>query len=196
MVKKRPVSERRGTQTPLGERGYPDPGSAGAAAEDAEECLEVEVGAVVAVAVEVGGATGGAAVAAEAGEEGFDVGVGAGVTIVVEVRGGAAGAEDEGEGLAVPAVGARTLACGAGAEADGVRALAECAGEGVCGGDAAFAVAEDACLRIEGSQNLRKCSATPDTASASGYASKKSAIWLTILTRSSCCIVNRPSRTR
>src|SRR3954466_5095008 len=72
-------------------RNVPDPapwrgllvrvGSAGAAAQDTEEGLDVEVGAGVAVTVEVGGAAGRAAVAGEAGEEGGDVGIGAGVAV-------------------------------------------------------------------------------------------------------------------
>src|SRR5262245_26091606 len=61
--------------------------SAGVAGQDAEEGLDVGVGAAVTVAVEVGRAAGRAAGAAEAGKEGLDVGVVADIPIAVEVRG-------------------------------------------------------------------------------------------------------------
>src|SRR5262245_49051033 len=77
-------------------RGGP-PWSAVAAGQDAEERLDVGVGADVAVAVKVGGGAAGRgrAVAAQAGEEGLDVEVGADVTVAVEVGAAAlAGAGD------------------------------------------------------------------------------------------------------
>src|SRR5689334_12006281 len=63
------------------------------ASEDAEEGLDVCVGAHIAVGVEVSAEAeaGGAAVACKTGEEGLDVGVGAGVAITVEVGGAADG---------------------------------------------------------------------------------------------------------
>jgi hypothetical protein len=63
------------------------PFSARTSRQDAEEGLDVGVGADVAVAVEVGAAAGGAACAGKAGEEGLDVGVGADVAVAVEVGG-------------------------------------------------------------------------------------------------------------
>src|SRR5262245_34860282 len=91
--------------------------SARPAAQDAEEGLDVGVGAEVAVPVEVGGAVAGRsrAVACNAGEEGLDVGVGADVAVAVEV-GRAAGAADPER----PAGGAAcdAVAAGKGALAD------------------------------------------------------------------------------
>src|SRR5262249_52654008 len=55
-----------------------------------------------------------------------------------------------------------------------------------CSRAASSARAARISVRIDGSQNFLRCCCTPAAASSGGYASKNSAIWLIILTRSSC----------
>src|SRR5262245_13326109 len=79
--------------------------SAVASREDAEEGLDVGVGAHIAVVVEVGGAGArwGGAVAGQAREEGLDVRVGADVPVAVEVGGAADREQRNDPGLDVEA---------------------------------------------------------------------------------------------
>src|SRR4051812_46294743 len=54
--------------------------------QEAEERLDIGVGADIPVLIDVGAAAGVAAVAGQARKEGFNVGVGAGIAVVVEVH--------------------------------------------------------------------------------------------------------------
>src|SRR5436853_168397 len=107
---------------------------AGAAGKDAEEALDVGVGADVAVAVEVGGAAGWAAAATEAGEEVFDGAGGAGVLVADDAGADGAGGGGGGDADAVAALEAVPVdPAPDGGAAAGVEQLAPDIGGGLIG---------------------------------------------------------------